>query len=270
MNCRARTVLLTFAVAICIGKAAAGQVVMQPTANPTVTAENESWYLNGEPITHAGSLYYPAGPRVHFIPDEMVRSGFFMGIPLYSRTTIEPYSVVYVPVGAALMQPYEKLRTGPLAETSGSLPRSLPPVPAEAADPGTPQAAGPPAQTTTTIPVHVPVGTTGAGTPPTGVEDVAGPTGTTGRVPARRPTHTSIGERPRGSNSIYIELNGKRWYKAGPAEPIDTASMTRAGTYSGIPVWATRGLDDGIIYVPVTQGGGSLAVPYSREKQAVK
>lgn len=269
MNRRARTILLMLFAVTFLGNSLAAQVVILPTPNPTVTAENEAWYLNGEPITHAGNVYYPAGPLVPFNHNEMVRSGFYQGIPLYSRTTIEPYSVVYVPVGRALMQPYERPRTGPLAETAGSLPSSLPPTPARTA-PGEPvlQAAGPPSQTTIEIPMQVPV--------PAGTAGVEGrsarepetrPVGTSGRTPEpRRPTHTQIGGRPQGSNSIFIEIDGVRWYKAGPAEAIDTAKMTRAGSYRGIPVWSRPGADDGIIYVPVTQGGGSLAVPYSRKK----
>lgn len=269
MNRRARTMLLTAALAIFLAKPAMAQVVMQPTPNPTVTAENEPWYLNGDPITHAGSLYYPVGPRVDFNADEMVRSGFFMGIPLYARTTIEPYSVVYVPVGPAVMQPYERLRTGALAETAGSLPRSLPPVPgADIPVLSTPAAAGPPSQTTTVVPVQVPrpVGTSGVETPaPAG--RVSSPAAAPRRVVTpRRPTHTRIGDPPQGTNAIFIEFQGARWYMAGPAEPIDLVAMRRAGTYMRTPVWSKRGADDGIIWVPVTQGGGSLAVPYSRTK----
>jgi hypothetical protein len=66
--------------------------------------------------------------------------------------------------------------------------------------------------------------------------------------------------------SIFVEFDGTRWYMAGPAEPIDTAGMRRLGSYSGVPVWAKPSADDGIIYVPVMQGGGSLAVPYSRKR----
>ena len=72
------------------------------------------------------NFYYPAGPRVHFMPFEMVRSGDFLGIPLYSRTTIEPYSVVFIPVGGGMMQPYERRREGELAGTVGSSAPSFP------------------------------------------------------------------------------------------------------------------------------------------------
>jgi hypothetical protein len=267
MNRRTRTILLTFAVTAFLGKPAPAQVVMQPTPNPTVTAEHESWYLSGAAISYAGSVYYPAGPRVHFTPNEMVRSGVYLGIPLYSRTTIEPYSVVYLPVGPGLLQPYERPRTGALAETSGSLASSLPASSVnlnDAARSFEVQAAGPPSQTTTMVAVHVPqpVGTVGVVAPE---PDRPAATGGPATV-ARRPTHTVIGGKPQGSNSIFIEFEGARWYMAGAAESIDTTRLKRVGTYHGVPVWSRQATDDGIIYVPVTQVGGSLAVPYSRKR----
>ncbi|MEX1128435.1 MAG: hypothetical protein WD227_10160 [Vicinamibacterales bacterium] len=268
MNRRARTILLTFLVTVFLGKTAPAQVVIQPTPNPTVTAEHESWYLNGEPITHAGNLYYPAGPMVYFNPTEMVRSGFYQGIPLFSRTTIEPYSVVYVPVRGALMQPYERPRSGTLAGTSGSVPSTVSRgLPSDISAAGQLQAAGPPSLTTTEIPVQVPrpVGTAGVEARPDVAREPA-PVGTSGRVPAPRPTVRARPGRPLSPTSIFIEFDGTRWYTAGPAEPIDTTAMRRAGYYSGVPVWVKPSVDDGIIYVPVMQGGGSLAVPYSRRK----
>lgn len=267
MNRRAASLALTLFLGVLPTSLASAQVVIQPTPYPTVTAENEPWYLSGEPVTHAGSLYYPAGPRVFFHPNEMVRSGFHMGIPLYTRTTIEPYSVVYLPVGPGVLQPYERPRTGALAETSGSIASSLRAMPITSGqDAYGPilQAAGAASQTTTEIPVYVPlpVGTAGSTEPsPTAVESAQ-----RGPAPVGRPMHTRIGGVPQGSNSIFIEFEGERWYKAGAARAIDTAKMERAGTYAGIPVWSEQGTTAGIIYVPVTQQGGSLVVPYSRKR----
>jgi hypothetical protein len=268
MNRRACWILLTFVVAVFVAQTARAQVVIQPTPNPTVTAENESWYLNGAPITHAGNLYYPAGPMVHFNPNEMVRSGFYQGIPLYTRTTIEPYSVVYVPVRGALLQPYERPRSGTLADTSGSLPGTVPRVlPSDISAAGVLQAAGPPSQTTTVIPMHVPrpTGTTGV-EPGPDVARAAAAVGTAGAVPAPRISVRPGPGRPLSPTSIFIEFDGTRWYPAGPAEPIDIQAMRRLGYYSGVPVWAKPSVDDGIIHVPVMQSGGSLAVPYSRRR----
>ena len=62
-----------------------------------------------ELIQFAGDLYYPAGAAVFFDGNTMVRSGHYNGVPLYTDTTLEPYSVVYVPLERGLMQPYERL-----------------------------------------------------------------------------------------------------------------------------------------------------------------
>src|SRR6476620_9244531 len=102
------------------------QIKLQPTQPPTVTAENEPWYQMREPVIFAGEYYYPAGAAIHFLPYEMVPSGLFRGVPLYSRTTIEPNSVVFVPIGGGMMQPFERRRTGDLVGTTGSSAPSLP------------------------------------------------------------------------------------------------------------------------------------------------
>ena len=154
--------------------------------------------------------------------------------------------------------------SGTLAETSGSVPSAVSRgLQGDISAAGQFQAAGPPSLTTTVIPLQVP--------PPTaGVEarsDVGrepAPVGTSGRVPAPRPAARP--GRPLSPTSIFIEFDGTRWYMAGPAEPIDTTAMRRAGYYSGVPVWMKPSVDDGILYVPVMQVGGSLAVPYSRRR----
>ena len=76
-----------------------------------MTAANESWYQLREPVQFAGDLYYPAGATVFFNGNHMVRTGHYNGVPLYADTTVEPYSVVLVPVSRGLLQPYERRRT---------------------------------------------------------------------------------------------------------------------------------------------------------------
>ncbi len=102
------------------------QVNSRPTDPPIVTAENDSWYRRGEPVIFEGEFYYPAGPDVFFNGNVMFRSGHYNGVPLYADATIEPYSVVLVPVGRNLMRPYERLRSGDLAGTTGSRAPSFP------------------------------------------------------------------------------------------------------------------------------------------------
>ena len=95
MRMRARlfvgVVLLVVVAAI-----ARAQIVWQPTSPPLVTAENEPWYLAADPIIWSGAYFYPAGAEVFFNGNQMVRSGSFRGVPVYTDATREALSVVYV------------------------------------------------------------------------------------------------------------------------------------------------------------------------------
>src|SRR5687768_17471546 len=140
---------------------AAAQVQSRPTDPPLVTASNESWYALREPITIGGDIYYPAGATVFFNGNTMVRTGHYNGVPLYADTTIEPYSIVYVPLPSGLMQPYERPRRGDLAGTTGSRTPSFP-VRTTVEGRGVLMAAAPP----TDLPR--PIGAIGAFTPDAG------------------------------------------------------------------------------------------------------
>src|SRR5689334_8140833 len=112
---------------VLLGPATAfAQVQSRPSDAPIVSAERESWYVNGDPVQFAGSVYYRAGAAVFFDGNRMVRTGSFNGVPLYADTTVEPFSLVFVPIGRGLMQPYERPRSGDLAGTVGSSAPSFP------------------------------------------------------------------------------------------------------------------------------------------------
>jgi hypothetical protein len=244
------------AAAICLillGSPAHAQVDYRPAPTPLVTAEHAPWYLAGDPMTHAGAIYYPAGPQIHFLPFEMVRSGFYEGIPLYVRTTLEPNSVIFVPVGRGLMQPYERRRDGDLAGTVGSQAPSFPVARRAGAPPGVPQAAAPPTQAPVYFPDTrasslgrdwpAPAATTG---PPPAVAAAA--------VPARRPG-------PR--DGIFIEFQGARWYSASAAPVhIDQAALARVGERHGMPLYRRAG--DPAIYVPVSLDAAAPLARYVR------
>src|SRR5688572_21995204 len=149
---------------------ATAQVQSRPTDPPIVTAENDSWYRLGEPLQFAGDVYFRAGATVFFNGNTMVRTGHYNGVPLYADTTIEPYSIVYVPIGRWLMQPYERLRQGNLAGTSGSRTPSFPPVRVAPGGSIIPNAGGAPTD------APRPIGAISAFTPE------ASAVGTTGRV----------------------------------------------------------------------------------------
>ena len=256
--------LLTFVAAT----RALAQVQSRPTAAPVVTAANESWYVNGEPLQFAGDLYFPAGATVFFNGNTMVRSGNYNGVPLYTDTTIEPYSIVYVPIQRGLMQPYERPRQGALAGTVASRTPSFPvrissmaigsfgafgvlpqaaaaptalPAPIGAINVYTPEP--PPA---TVLPVVAPLAVT------TSANATTQPTAETGM------TFATIG-RPTSNDGVWIRYLGEKWVSAGPAVPITPETFRVVGSYEGFPVFARKDGSEQVIYV-ATRGG--LAAPY--------
>jgi hypothetical protein len=254
------TRLLTFTALFvaALGAPTTAQVHLYPTAPPIVTAENERWYLSGEPLTFAGNLYYLAGPPIHFNGNEMVRSGSHLGIPLYTRTTIEPYSIVFVPIDGGRMQPYERRRTGELVGTSGSTISALPAVIPTFIDRPDPwiQAPAPPV----------------VGSRPRD-ESFVQPGSLRRAQPSQPPTargaerqpgrleHASSPPpvRPGAANAMFMEFDNARWFVNGPPVLLDTGRLTRIGQHDGFPVYTSRNTLNPAIYVPVAQGMDALA-----------
>lgn len=240
---------------------AIAQVQSRPTDPPIVTADNESWYVNREPIQFAGDLYYPTGAAVFFNGNTMVRSGHYNGVPLYTDTTLEPYSIVFVPLERGIMQPYERLRQGSLAGTTASRAPSFP-VRATASSTPLPQAAAPPTAPPT------PIGAIGVYTPETATgtagRSVPSPIGTGGLVaaaplPRRNQLTMATITRPTTNDGLWIPYLGEKWVSAGRAVPITSANFRVVGNYGGFPVFARRDTAEQVIYVPTLAG---LAAPY--------
>jgi hypothetical protein len=270
---RARITVLAAAVAI-VPALTLAQAVWQPTPPPLVTAENETWYRAGGPIEWNGDFYYPAGAPRAFDAYAMVRAGSYRGIPLYSDATLEPYSIVFVPVTGGRMQPYERKRAGMLADTTGSQTPSFPPQTSAslslASGGFVAQAAMPP---TFARPYDLaPAGPPEAAVP-SAAPSVTAATGTAGRIETNpslavgtsgRSLVTAIAPRTRGARSasgvaiVWIDYQGQRWTSDGKAVDLDP-DLHRVGTYRGFPIYA-RADDRRTIYVP---SSGTLVVPYT-------
>jgi hypothetical protein len=238
---------VVLAALLAVPAAVAAQVTLRPTPPPTVTAENSEWYQFREPAVVGGITYYPAGPQVFFDQNEMVRSGFYHGVPIYMRSTEEPFSRSYVPLAGGLMQPYERRRSGELAGTVGTTTPSFPvdrsPDLASLVTQSGPQAAGPPSVVA--------------------VDANQPPVGTTGRVEGAAPAARSPRPSRRALNAVYIIYNGQRWVNAGPPVEMD-ARFAINGRYFGLPVYEDRHDVTGTIYVPVSEAASALLTPYSR------
>jgi hypothetical protein len=251
-----RSRALLFIAAVLVSAPAFAQATWQPSSPPLVTAQNESWYQAGSPIDWNGVLYYPAGAKLFFNGDHMVRSGSYRGIPLYTDTTLEPYSMVFVPVAGGLLQPYERPRTGPLAGTVGSEAPSLPTAvasehPRMAGAPDNPiQAPGPPTYARA-------YDLSGLETEPTAV-GTAGTFVTPGApssapAPYRPGARVETAAKPTGINGSWIEFDGRMWVNAGRALDYVDGVFVQAGTVHGYPIYRMKG-DDTTLYVPTIPG----------------
>ena len=246
--------LLT-ALMVLSAASAAAQIQNRPTDPPVVTAERESWYQLGEPLQFAGDVYYRAGAQLFFNGNSMVRSGHYNGVPLYTDTMLEPYSIVFVPIGGGRMQPYERLRQGALASTSGSRTPSFPVrvAPGGALIPNAPIAP-------TALPQ--PIGAISAFTFDTFASrpaPVAAPVELTAPAPLAAPA-AAAGNIPRvrtaplqpKGDGIWLLYRGQRWLSAGPVVPLEDSAFDVTGDYAGFPVYTRRGGPPDTIYVPST------------------
>jgi hypothetical protein len=242
---------------------AVAQVQSRPTDPPSVTAEDAAWYGRGEPIQFAGNLYRRAGAAVFFDGNRMVRSGYFGGVPVYTDTTLEPYSVVFVPIRRGLMQPYELPRSGNLAGTTGSTAPSFPvsalpdgwtppmapsaptglgPVPLVAAE------ADPAAVLTPTL------------IPASQQAEVSAPF----ENPLPRPIAPPLTpvEMQKAREKVWVEYRGEKWIPAGPAIPFENSGLMQTGEYAGFPVFSYAG-QDARIFLPGLPG---LVAPYELKR----
>ena len=260
---------------------AAGQAQYQPTPEPTITAEASDWYNERSPIQHAGNTYYPAGAPVFFDGNSMVRSGWYRGVPLYADTTVEPFSIVLVPIGGRRLQPYERRREGDVEGTSGSRTASLPTGP-ESPGVGTagtvppagimapappvgpnPDAFQPPLPLGGVVPsANVPSATVAvAPAPPNPPESRV-------RTLPARPRASTPRQYSHGnlSSAISIDYGGTRWKLAGEAVPFEVQRYVQVGTYRGFPVYTLRHSASAKapqrIFIVSTLGG--LVTPYVR------
>lgn len=237
---RFKALLLVVMVGMVPG-ALSAQVVMRPEREPERVAGQEAWYRAGEPVTFRGERFYPAGAQVFFNASVMVLAGEYRGVPVYLDPTVETGSIVYLPIGNGVMQPYERLRSGDLAGTSGSRSPSFPP------------------ETSSAIGQEsVAVGTAGVipPAPPVGDKIV---TPAPVRASTRQKEVTiapASGARGRG---LWIRWDGQSWRAAGAAVRVGP-QMVPIGTFNGRTVY--RGPQgDGTIWIETSQG---IASPWRR------
>ena len=248
--------LTLVAVLVAFGSPASAQMQSRPTDPPLVTAANESWYLLREPVQFAGELYAPAGPPVFFNGNTMVRSGHYNGVPLYTDTTIEPFSVVLVPISRGLLQPYTLMPPTQAVLLMAPVAPTEPPLSPGAISVYTPETSIYIPEAAGTVGVDVPlVATRDARVPEAeiiGTSSIAGP--------VRQTTVPIVSlRRPENNDGVWIMFAGEKFVSAGAAIPIGSADFVQVGEYAGFPVFARSDFTQDVIYLPSRD---DLLAPY--------
>jgi hypothetical protein len=240
------------------------QVISRETPVPARTAAGTDWYASREPLFLMGAVYEPAGASVFFNGNTMFPFTTFDGVELYQDATLEPHSIVYVPIGRGLVQPYERRRSGDLAGTTGSRAPSFP-----VASPGDVE---PAREALTEQDLAVPVGTSGdystrdegcvpcecRCSPAAEVVSTSAAVPTAVAAPAG-PLRTA--KQPEGNRGLWVPFEGHVYVADGQAEAFDAGTFAAAGQYAGFTVYR-RAVRDDRIYIPSVDGG--LLAPYRR------
>ena len=230
---RACVASLVLSSAVLFPNAGTAQVFQFRTPPPDATAVTASWQVSSDPIVLQGLVFYPTREFRFFDGQVMVQVGVFEGVPIYADTTLEPWSIVYVPVGSERMRTYERARDRELAGTTGSRAPWYPTPPSVAE----------------VAVVERPVGTSGVLVRPSTAPD---------DIPERtRPTRTRIETvvPPNGAGGVWLDFNGERWYSAGSAVPFAAARFTPIGEYRGFAVYREKNGSRNRIWVSVVQDG---------------
>jgi hypothetical protein len=201
---------------------------VKPTEPPQVTAAGSEWQLTGEPILVGLDYYAPAGPNTFFDGGIMIEVGIYQGVPVYTDKTVEPLSLVLVPIGGGVMKRYERRRAGEVAGTVVSRPSSD-------------------------------VGVAAAGA---SISRVSAPPPTDAEIAsALAPARVATTPHPKPSKGIWVEFAGKTWQSSGVRRPLrQTKRFVIIGRYHGFPVYQDP-IRSNQIYIPAVSGG-SMANGY--------
>jgi hypothetical protein len=235
---------LVLTVAVLLPISGNAQVYRFRTPPPDVSAAGAEWQISSEPIVVGGLTYFPTRGFRLFDGQVMAQTGIYERVPVYSDTTLEPYTEIYVPLGNGRMRIYERR---PELE-----------YPATA---GTDEAIAPTDRVMQ------------------GTEDVVGSSGMPGiragviprsfrspTAPDRdRPHRTTIltaVPHEGDTNGVWLEYNGARWFSSGPAVLFSPERFEQVGEDRGFPVYRDKNGNADELWVASVKDG-PLA-PYRR------
>jgi hypothetical protein len=265
---RAMTLAVALFVALLFPKVSNAQAYP-----PEASAAAAEWQVDSAPIVVNGVEYFATRAFRLFDAGVMAQAGVYMGVPVYADVTLEPYSIVYVPVSRSNMRVYERRRDGALAGTTGSRTPSFPVEiasdtvranqAANALAPGTNAAAF--AQQPSPSDVEAAdaraAGTRGSAVPP--AASTSGLMASDVPRPGRTRIETVPAVTPSGAHGVWLQFNGERWYADGAAVRFSPDRFEPIGEYHGFPVYRDKqGTTPNGIWVSVVKNGP--VAPYTR------
>ncbi len=220
--------VLTLAMALLLPNFGSAQVYQARTPPPPATTQYEPWQFEDEPILVNGLIYYPTRATRFFDGEIMSQVGVYRRVPVYADVTLEPYSVIYLPIGRQLMRAYERRRQTERPPDVQLMPLSS-------------------------------VATSGTTLPVPAFETVFAASDRE-TIPRPLPAHVESIPPPRDNDGVWLEYAGARWYSDGPAVAFDADRFVEIGNYRGFPVYRdkSRGADE--IWVRVVIDGA--VAPY--------
>jgi hypothetical protein len=240
------------------------QVVSREAPTPAPTAAGTDWYASREPLFVKGAVYEPAGASVFFNANTMVPVATFEGVELYEDTTLEPHSILYVPIGRGLLQPYERRRTGDLAGTTGSRAPSFPVASPSDLEPGRAALIDEDVPVAVGTSGYFPAREAGCVTCECRCAPAVDAVSTSASLPSPAPAPAGplrTAKLPEGNRGLWVPFEGHVYVADGQAEALETGTFAVAGQYGTFPVYR-RGAQDDRIYIPSVEGG--LLAPYRR------
>jgi hypothetical protein len=213
---------LVLTVAVVLPISGSAQVFRFRTPPPDVSAAGAEWQISSEPIIVGGLTYYPTRGFRLFDGQVMAQTGTYDRVPIYSDTTLEPYTEIYVPLGNGRMRIYERRRELEYAATTGT-DQTVAPTDrlAQTSEDtyGSPRAVG-----------------TGGWLIPRS----SGSSMTADRDRPHRTTILTAVPHAGDVNGVWLDYNGARWFSSGPAVLFSPERFEPVGEYRGFIVYRER------------------------------
>jgi len=262
---------LFLSMAVLLPKTGNAQVYQFRTPPPVMTAAASDWQINSDPIVVNGLVYHATRGFRFFDGQVMMQVGIVDRVPVYGDSTLEPYSVVYVPIGRDRLREYERRREGELAGTTGSRVPSYPVL--SPSGQALREASAPPVVVATSgLLESGPVPRAPAPEPPAAsvqapaaaVANDGSSIGTAGSADRglTRRTLVETVPRPSGANGVWLEFNGSRYYSDGPATTFSPDRFVPVGDYRGFAVYRDKSEGKDAIWISVVKNGP--VAPYVR------